>query len=614
MLNPIKTPMQMMYEQAGLPHYAGGKKVDIVEQFASRIQDAIRRYTRATGKPPTADEVKQLEDHIRGLSQPSTQPAQTQARLAQQTPYASHLVDEFGRPYRPMIDPRTGKLTTPERAQGFNVGDQFRTTPVSQKARKYEVGANAFTPDEFMQQANTGRLSTRTNQRSHTPSSEEMIAKQNAAEEIGDATPAGPLETYGLGEQPRSASEPFASKAAAFEQVPAGDIRQEILPAVYPREGDPRSKFAAEVEQARQSFRARGIEPDEEDLINAVIAARNPMRHNYTGENPIGQRPMADPTAGKISPEMLEWREKMRLAGQPEKTVTRAPSDWNPSSQRDYLLDTTPETRQPFAADWNVDEMTDRRRRTVSKAAGGIITGPMSVQDDQLLNGYEGYRTDTNNINVNDFGNLVGTYAGGGMTKSPRDMHAELMVNGYDKGGRTKAYDPVEYNRYDATRLADYTAGLPPGETLDTRGQERISEYNPSPKERIAELGQGFLEKIGIRRPIARRASQTVMGGPSSALPGNFGLTDVAAFHPAGFAATMPLMAAEMGHAVGQGDYTDAAMAAAMSYPGVRVAKGVYDKAKVIPTAVGRYATRNPRLVGGMGATGITGLNAYPDE
>jgi len=575
MLNPIKTPMQMMYEQAGLPHYAGGKKVDIVEQFASRIQDAIRRYTRATGKPPTAEEVKQLEDHIRGLAQPSPQPAQTQARLAQQTPYASHLVDEFGRPYRPMIDPRTGKLTTPERARGFNVGDQFKTTPVSLKARKYETGANAFTPDEFMQQANTGRLSTRTNQRSHTPSSEEMIAKQNAAEEIGDATPAGPLETYGPGEQPRSASEPFASQASAFEQVPAGDIRQEILPAVYPREGDPRSKFAAEVEMARQSFLARGIEPDEEDLINAVIAARNPMRHNYTGENPIGQRPMADPTAGKISPEMLEWREKMRLSGQPEKTVTRAPSDWNPSSQRDYLLDTTPDTRQPFAADWNVDEMTDRRRRVISKAAGG-------------------------------------------MTKSPRDMYAELMVNGYDKGGMTKPAMAMsedldrrmQRGKYYTPKTWAYDVmNQDPGYNLDT-SERYMSERKMSPKERIAELGQGFLEKAGMRQPAARRAAQTVVGGPSSMLPGGFGLADVAAFHPVGFAATLPLQAAEMGYSMGQGDYTSPAIAAAMSYPGLRVAKGMYDKAKILPTAVGRYATQNPRFVGAMGAGTAAGLNA----
>lgn len=534
MLNPIKSPQEMLYEQAGVPHFAGGKKVDVVTQFASRIQDAITRYTRATGKAPSAEEVKQLEDHVRSLSQPSAQPKQTPARLSQQTPFASHLVDEFGRPYQPMIDPKTGRLTTPERAQGFNVQDPFKTTPVSAKARKYVPGANAFTPDEFLNQSNTGRTSTRTNMRSHTPSSEELIAKQNAAEEIGGDAAKGPLETYGPTEQPRSASEPFASQASAFEQVPAGDIRQEILPAVYPREGDAKSKFAAEVEQARQSFLARGIEPDEEDLINAVIAARNPMRHNYTGENPIGQRPLSDPSAGKISPEMLEWREQMRLSGQPEKVVTRAPSDWNPSYQREYLLDTTPDTRQPFAQDWSLEEAIDRRRKQVQGKAEG------------------------------------------GMMRSPRDMQAELMVNGYDKGGMTgpatslSKYLDRKSLRGDYYTPETYAYDVMNSGSSDTSGQQRMTEYHPSPRERISELGQNMLEKIGIRRPIARRASQTVVGGPSSALPGGFGVLDAASmFSPGAAMAVAPMYAAETGNSLGRGEPVEAAFNALGVAPAV---------------------------------------------
>ena len=97
-------------------------------------------------------------------------------------------------------------------------------------------------------------------------------------------------------------------------------------------------------------------------------------------------------------------------------------------------------------------------------------------------------------------------------------------------------------------------------------------------------------------------------------LPGGFGLADVAAFHPVGFAATLPLQAAEMGHSVAQGNYDDAMLAAAMSNPGLRAAKGVYDKLKVLPTAAGRYAARNPRIMGGMGASSAAGLNAYNEE
>ena len=535
MLNPIKSPQEMLYEQAGLPHFAGGKKVDVVTQFASRIEDAIRRYTRATGKPPSAEEVRQLEDHIRGLSQPTPKPVQTQARLAQQTPFASHLVDEFGRPYQPAIDPKTGRLTTPERAQGFSVKDPFKTTPVSAKARKYVTNENAFTPDEFLNQANTGRTSARTNMRSHTPSSEELIAKQNAAESVDVDVPGKvPEESYMIGEQPRSASEPFASNATAFEQVPAGDIRQEILPAVYPRAGDPKSKFAAEVERARQSFLERGIEPDEEDIINAVIAARNPLRHNYTGENPLAERPVGDPTSGKVSPEMLDWRDRMRMSGQSERATMRSPSDWQPETRREFLLDTTPDTRPSFAQDWSLEDQIDRRRKQVQGKAEG------------------------------------------GMMRSPRDMQAELMVNGYDKGGMTgpatglSKYLDRKSMRGDYYTPETYGYDVMNSGSSDTSGATRMTEYSPSPRERISELGQSMLEKIGIRRPIARRASQTVVGGPSSALPGGFGVLDAASmFSPGAAMAVAPMYAAETGNSLGRGEPVEAAFNALGVAPAV---------------------------------------------
>lgn len=577
MLNPIKSPQEMLYEQAGLPHFAGGKKVDVVTQFASRIEDAIRRYTRATGKPPSAEEVRQLEDHIRSLSQPTPKPVQTQARLAQQTPFASHLVDEFGRPYQPAIDPKTGRLTTPERAQGFSVKDPFKTTPVSAKARKYVTNENAFTPDEFLNQANTGRTSARTNMRSHTPSSEELIAKQNAAESVDVDVPGKvPEESYMIGEQPRSASEPFASNATAFEQVPAGDIRQEILPAVYPRAGDPKSKFAAEVERARQSFLERGIEPDEEDIINAVIAARNPLRHNYTGENPLAERPVGDPTSGKVSPEMLDWRDRMRMSGQSERATMRSPSDWQPETRREFLLDTTPDTRPSFAQDWSLEDQIDRRRKQVQgKAAGGMM-------------------------------------------RSPRDMYAELLVNGYNKGGMTgpamelsHKLDNESYNPLTATRAEDY-ANFTPAPPV-------MSEYHPRPKERVAALGQDLLEKAGIKRNSARRASQTMFGGHSSVIPQGFGLTDIAAMTPAGFVATLPLTAGELGYSVGEAAATDdysglgmeAAAAALLGYPGYRAGKALYGKAK----DAGRYVAQNPgKTATALGAGTMTGLNAAPTQ
>ena len=98
-----------------------------------------------------------------------------------------------------------------------------------------------------------------------------------------------------------------------------------------------------------------------------------------------------------------------------------------------------------------------------------------------------------------------------------------------------------------------------------------MSAYHASPRERIADLGQNFLEKVGIRRPIARRASQSVVGGPSSALPGGFGMLDAASiFSPAAAMAVAPMYAAETGHSLGQGNYGEAALNALGAVPAAR--------------------------------------------
>lgn len=279
MLNPIKSPTDMLYEQAGIPHFAGGKKVDVVTQFASRIQDAIARYTRATGKPPSAEEVRQLEDHVRSLSQPSTKPQQTQARLAQQTPGMSHLVDSSGRAYRPVVDPVTGKLVTPERAMGYDPAKQFGSTPMNARAREKYFDPNVgqkgyvFAPDEFTQVANAGRVSTRTNKRSHVPSSEELIAKQQAAEEVGNL----PVGSYQMEEGPRSMMDEIAGNAQALEALPIFETRMDAMRALRPRPGDPHDpELMRDVERVRQSFLDRNIQPDDEDIINGLYSLRNP--------------------------------------------------------------------------------------------------------------------------------------------------------------------------------------------------------------------------------------------------------------------------------------------------------------------------------------------------
>jgi len=528
MLNPIKTPTQMMYEQAGIPHYGTGGKTGVVEQFANRIQDAIRKYTKAVGKPPSAEEVKQLEDHIRSLSKPTGNAPQTMARTQQQTPFSNQLVDATGRPYQTATSP-TGQAITPERAKGVatreSVGpyqdlpSQFGMSPANIKARAYPKGQfqNAFPEDEFMSMANTGRTGNRTWNKSFTPSTEELATRQQLGEEaltgVGDDAMGG-LDAIRMTEgdipQMTSASEPFATRAAQMEAPGMDKLSDEML----------LGKHGALVDKVVADFKARGIEPDQEDIVNAINAMINPMRHNYTGMNPIAQRPMQG--RGPATAEMNAWRDEARMSGLPETVVTKHPSDWKPQQQRDYLLDTEPAQRAPFAQDWQMQELEDRRRRAVQgKAAGGMMY-------------------------------------------SPRDMQAEMMVRGYAGGGYTQdsptQEDVVNMIRRGGTRM-DNSADEMMMRAYENR-QPSMSEYKASPRERISSLGQDFLERSGMPRYKARKTANTVVGGPASNLPGGFGLADIAMLNPAGAMAVSPMYAAETGHYIGKGEPVGAGMSA----------------------------------------------------
>jgi hypothetical protein len=526
MLNPIKTPTQMMYEQAGIPHYDRG---GVIGQFANRIQDAIRKYTKAVGKPPSAEEVKQLEDHIRSLSQPTGNAPQTMARMQQQTPFSNQLVDQGGRPYPTATSP-TGQIITPERAKGVatreSVGpyqdlpSQFGMAPANIKARAYPKGQfqNAFPEDEFMSMANTGRSGNRTWNKSFTPSTEELATRQQLGEEamtLSDDAMGGLdalRKTEGDIPQMTSASAPFAERSAQLEGPGLEKLTDEML----------LGKHGALVDKVVADFKARGIEPDQEDIVNAINAMINPMRHNYTGTNPIAQRPMQG--RGPATAEMNAWRDEARMSGLPETVVTKHPSDWKPQNQRDYLLDTEPAQRAPFAQDWQMQELEDKRRRAAAAVQGK---------------------------------------AAGGMMYSPRDMQAEMMVRGYGNGGQTQQPTMEELTNYirgGGSRM-DNSADEMMMRSYENR-QPSMSEYKPSPKERISSLGQDFLERQGMGRYKARKMADTVIGGRDSNLPGGFGLADIAMLHPAGAMAMAPLYAAETGHYIGKGEPVGAGMSA----------------------------------------------------
>ena len=381
-MNPFKTPQQMLMEEAGIPHYGVGGNVamnlgkDLMQQFSGRIQEAIRKYVRATGKMPSKEEVAQLEQHIQSLTKPApaTGPAPTRARIAAETPFPNKLVDANGRPYSAVPDPTTGTLRAPEQMGGFGVKDKFGMGPGNMAARKnlYEQPhVNAFGEDPFMSMANTGRTPERTWMKSYTPSTEELAQRELQAAETGAEETIGGLSRVRAteGDIPTIQPSQIAETASALEAPAMDKISTEIL----------MGKHKDLVRQVEQDFRSRGIIPDQEDIINAVTSMINPMRHNYTGMNPIGQRPM--PPRGRPSAtaesDMRNWRDTARASGLNEKVVSEHPSDWSMKDKQDYLLDTEPGKRGPFAKDWAMEE----------HASGGMI-GPRDMQAEMLVSGY----------------------------------------------------------------------------------------------------------------------------------------------------------------------------------------------------------------------------------
>ena len=575
----------MMYEQANLPHYGTGGKTGVVEQFASRIQDAIRKYTKAVGKPPSPEEVKQLEDHIRSLSAPTGNAPQTMARTQQQTPFSNQLVDQSGRPYQTATSP-TGQAITPERAKGVatreSVGpyqdlpSQFGMSPANIKARAYPKGQflNAFPEDEFMSMANTGRSGNRTWNKSFTPSTEELATRQQLGEEamtLSDDAMGG-LDALRMTEgdipQMTSASEPFATRAASMEAPGMDKLTDEML----------LGKHGALVDKVVADFRARGIEPDQEDIVNAINAMINPMRHNYTGMNPIAQRPVQG--RGPATAEMNAWRDEARMSGLPETVVTKHPDDWKAQHQRDYLLDTTPEQRAPFAQDWQMQELEDRRRRAVQGKAEG------------------------------------------GMMYSPRDMQAEMMVRGYAGGGQTQGptqEDIVNYIRGGNTSMGNSADEmLVRGIEKKALDEQKLKSWSPSPRERIAGLGSEFLSKY-MTKPTARRVAANVAGGSDSDLPLGFGMIDAASFIPGVAPAMMPFYTAEGGFNAGrdlaQDNYGGAALNTVMSFPPSTLLSKAWQGGKKA-YGMGKQALRNSTTAKYLPGAGFAGYSsaAEPDQ
>jgi hypothetical protein len=162
-----------------------------------------------------------------------------------------------------------------------------------------------------------------------------------------------------------------------------------------------------------------------------------------------------------------------------------------------------------------------------------------------------------------------------------------------DKGGDPMLADLIE--RYNTPRnKSRYSAGI-----FDSNAPGEVRSVTPTVKERMASGLQSAMEAAGSDRSKARQRAQTILGGPSSRLPGGFGVVDVGAMlNPTIAAGMIPVYAESAMHdlagvpdALKRGDYVGAGVDTAFGLmdlipavgQGKRVAKGV---AKSIKDAV----------------------------
>jgi len=218
---------------------------------------------------------------------------------------------------------------------------------------------------------------------------------------------------------------------------------------------------------------------------------------------------------------------------------------------------------------------------------------------------------------------MVRGYAGGGSIGN--DF---FNVPNYDRGGRTRPLfgqknlsveeELMKYGpRYPSSVDEAAQQGYEKFMEAD-RNQQKVSEYRPSPQERIANLGSEFLGKY-MTAPKARKVASNIIGGANSDLPFGFGLVDAASFIPGVAPALMPYYSAQGGFGAGrdvaEGNYGSAALNTAMAFPPATLFnKAVQGGKKVY--GMGKAALRDStaaKYVPGLGFAGYS-ANAEPDQ
>ena len=362
-MTPFKTPKQMMMEMAGLPHYSGGREV-------------LGKYVSSGVKQLMDEAVKRFTRSAGRAPHP-----QEMAELEQHA-------QQFARPkYTPDTDP----VTQARAAHALRVDPNINTEMAPIYAR-----------DPFLTQQAFGRGVKGTHFAPETLDINDQKVAQMVGEEVGGF---------------RSAGAPKASLTPGAEWMV--EKSEDVIARQLGGKGDIGG-------QLKQAFLEKTGRNPNEDEMNALIAAFNPARHNFTGQQ-IGDVLVQRP---KSRVGMPEWRENARATGLPESYTEHRPLGYSQNLKDEMALASgqVPSAQPEF----------EREAAKIAKRRNRPAPEPKEVTYDE--NGVPHYH-----------------YAGGGVI-TPRDMQADLMVNNRYAGGRTVS--PREFMDAQNVRQEGYIKDL----------------------------------------------------------------------------------------------------------------------------------------------------------
>lgn len=375
-MNPIKTPQQMLFEQAGIPHLAGGSAVakELTAGARMLVENAIKKFKAVTGRAPTASEVAQLEEHAASLSQPTTKPSKLSPQaqeanlnyLGAHNPNYTHPDD--------LRDPFIVRQMMPGRTKA-GTAQPTLTESIAPTARgDIEGEAKALTGELRAADDVVPTRSVEASTETFDPLAQ--VAEDTPLSQIKWAPSTTPSSDYLAGMSEAQIQKALGEKAIGKKQT------------VY--------------EMLRENFtKEHGRAPTDEEF-DAIVAAYNPARHPF-GESELtryesgeGLDLLAD--RPRTARGMEEWRQANRDLGVSEnylqKQVDKYPKEYQDALQilsGDLPFSKVPSPRKKKAAPEPTSTRLDAEGNIVkvyptNKKAGGPISAEQ-MRHAMLVNG-----------------------------------------------------------------------------------------------------------------------------------------------------------------------------------------------------------------------------------